>query len=219
MRNVTSASVSRARGTDRVVILRRPTAALFGGLAWLRGRHRAFHPNGTAFSAELTLEPNAPVPLGPDRIVPAVVRLSRATGVPPPLPDVHGIAVRVPSLHGPGHDQDLLFATTWRRHLLRPVRGNKAVEHSTILPYEHAGERFVFGALPSGPQSYTLHSAPVGGRWGPAWGELRLEAELPATVAEELRFDPFNTAPDLRPVGPFSRLRRPAYDASQSVRR
>lgn len=202
------------------MLLRLPTAALFGAAAWLRRRHRALHPRGTAFAAELELGPAAPAPLGPGRSVPAVVRLSRGAGLPAPLPDVHGVAVKLPSLHGPGRDQDLLFATTWRRHLLRPVRHAHTAEVSSILPFAlPGGRREVFGLLPAEAGRYRLASAPVGGTWGAPWGELRLGRELPETVAEELRFHPFATAPDLRPVGPFSELRKPAYRASQSVRR
>ena len=197
--------------------LRGLTAARLGALAW--PRRRTPHPAAVAFAAELRLDPEAPTPLGPGRTVPAIVRLSRATDGPEGLRDVHGIAVKAPSLHGPGHDQDLLFTPTGRRHLLRRARDPSGAGYSTILPFEHAGERFVLGALPSGPERYTLHSAPVGGAWGPAWGELRLEDELPPTVAEELRFDLFTTAPDLRPVGPLRQLRRQAYRAGQSVRR
>ncbi|HEU4656948.1 MAG TPA: hypothetical protein VFR97_05465 [Capillimicrobium sp.] len=202
------------------MLARLPTAALFGTVAWLRGRHRALHPNGDAYEAEVELGPDAPAPLGPSRTVAAIARLSRGGGLPAPLPDVHGVAVKLPSLHGPGHDQDLLFATTWRRHVLRPVRRFEHVEHSTILPFElPGGRRVVFGALPDGEGRFALASAPVLGDWGEPWGELRLGRRLPAVVAEELRFDPFATAPGLRLSGPFSELRRPAYRASQAVRR
>jgi hypothetical protein len=201
------------------MVLRAATAALFGGLALLRGRRRALHPRGRAFSAELELGANAPGPFGPGRTVPAIVRLSRGAGLPKPLPDVHGIAIKVPSMHGPGHDQDLLLASSWLRHVLRPVLRFDAAEFSTVMPYEHAGELLVIGLLPEAADRYRMASARVGRAWGRPWGLLRLGDELPATVAEELRFHPFTTAPDLCPAGPFSDLRKPAYRASQSVRR
>ena len=202
------------------MLLRAPTAGLFGGLAWLRGRHRSFHPRGAAFAVEVDLRASAPTPLGPGRTVAGVARLSRALGLPRALPDILGVALKLPSLHGPGHDQDLLFATTWRRHVLRPTRSFQAAEVSSILPFAlPGGRREVFGLLPAGDGRFELASAPVGGHWGEPWGDVRLGRQLPGTVAEELRFHPFTTSPDLRPVGPFSDLRKPAYRASQSVRR
>jgi hypothetical protein len=59
----------------------------------------------------------------------------------------------------------------------------------------------------------------VAGLRGPwrtvAW--LTLERRLSAAASERLRFrfHPWNTSMDLRPVGPMSRLRAPAYEASQ----
>ncbi|HEY8582875.1 MAG TPA: hypothetical protein VIL49_08000 [Capillimicrobium sp.] len=202
------------------MLLRAPTAGLFGALAWVRRRHRALHPVGAAFEAEVDLGPTAPEPLGPGRTVPGIARVSRGAGLPQPLPDVQGIALKLPSLHGPGRDQDLLFATAWARHLLRPVLRDDSVELSTILPYAlPGGEQLVFGLIPCGDGRYDLVSAPVGGRWREPWGEVRLGRRLPQTVAEELRFHPYTSAPDLRPAGPLNALRVPAYRASQSVRR
>ena len=186
-------------------------AALFAGLARARGNVRALHPIGRAYEARLTLGPDAPAPLGPGAVHPAVARLSRATGLRPPLPDVHGLAVRFGG-------QDLLLSATWARHVLRPARSIWSGELSTILPYEHTGRRLVLGALPDGPGRFLLADAPPLGRWGAPWGELTLGAALDPIASAALRFHPWNTAPDLTPVGIVNALRRASYAASQDAR-
>jgi len=195
-----------------------PTAALFGALARARGGRRALHPRGRTYAATLELGDRAPAPLGPGRSADVLVRLSRSIGLPPPLPDVLGAAIRLPDHAGPGRHQDLLLSSTWGRHVLRPARTHDRGELSTILPFEHAGRRFVIGLLPRGGGRFALASAAPARRWGEPWGELRLGEPLPAQAGEPLRFDPFNTAPGLRLTGPFSELRRPAYAASQAAR-
>jgi len=142
-----------------------PTAALFGALARLRGGRHALHPRGRTHAGTLDLGPGAPPPLGPGRRVDVVVRLSRAVGLPPPLPDVHGVAIRLPDHLGPGRHQDLLLSATWGRHVLRPARRLRG-ELSTILPFEHAGRRFVIGLLARGDGRFALVSARPGRRWG-----------------------------------------------------
>lgn len=51
-----------------------------------------------------------------------------------------------------------------------------------------------------------------------AVGVASLGRRLPASVADDLRFDPWHTGASLRPVGLLNRLRRPAYVASQRSR-
>lgn len=56
------------------------------------------------------------------------------------------------------------------------------------------------------------------GGTGDAVGVASLGRRLPASVADDLRFDPWHTGASLRPVGLLNRLRRPAYVASQRGR-
>jgi hypothetical protein len=183
-------------------------AALFAALARTRGNVRALHPIGRAYRARLELDADAPLAGAPAE---AVARLSRATGLRPPLPDVHGLAFRAGA-------QDLLLSATWHRHLLRPARSIWHGELSTILPYEHAGRRLVLGALPAGPGRFLLADAPPRGRWREPWGELTLGAALDPEASAALRFHPWNTADDLVPAGVINALRRPSYAASQAQR-
>jgi hypothetical protein len=79
--------------------------ALFGGLSRLRGR-RIFHPHGVGYSGTLTIDRPAPgyagVPLLQRAGEHAVItRFSRAVGLPEPLPDALGLALRIVDVHGP----------------------------------------------------------------------------------------------------------------------
>src|SRR5215213_722166 len=66
-----------------------------------------------------------------------VVRLSRAVGLPPPAPDVFGLALRVPTAGG--RYGDLLFASTGlgrlTRFTLTPARSLYGRPLTTLLPY------------------------------------------------------------------------------------
>jgi hypothetical protein len=183
-------------------------SAVFAALARVRGNVRALHPIGRAYRARLELAADAPLAPAPAE---AVARLSRATGLRAPLPDVHGLAFRT-------GEQDMLLSATWHRHLLRPSRSIWRGELSTILPYEQAGRRFVIGALPAGPGRFLLTDAPPWGRWREPWGELALGAALDPDASAALCFHPWNTAPDLVPAGLVNALRRPSYAASQAQR-
>src|SRR5690606_15323706 len=132
--------------------------------------------------------------------------------------------------------QDLLFATSGRgrvgRHLLRPVRTLDDARLSTLLPYAVAGAGH-----------HPLLARPIGARPGLTYadvvaapatampavevlvgtdGRLRATVEpgdpVPPAEAEDLAFHPWHTGDDLRPVGLLTRLRRPAYGASQRAR-
>src|SRR4051794_12115042 len=93
-------------------------AALFGATSALR-RARTFHPDGAAFESTFVVdEPpdRRPTPTGSTLFdqageCPALVRLSRGAGLPEPLPDIFGLAVRVIDAYGPNAHQDLLVNT------------------------------------------------------------------------------------------------------------
>src|SRR5690348_12195756 len=100
------------------------TGAVFGALSAVR-RARIFHPHGTARLATVTIA-------GGDHPLhvlagthDAIVRTSRGIGLPEPLPDLHGVAVKLLNAHGAGAHQDLLLVSSatavGARHLLVPV--------------------------------------------------------------------------------------------------
>jgi len=222
------------------------TGALFGALSRVRGA-RIFHPVGVSYSATLRVGTALPqyhgVPLlerpGEHR---AVVRFSRAVGLPEPLPDALGIAVRLPDLHGPGRHQDFLLVTSadgpLLHHLLLPgLRGFFEQSFSSLLFYRMGGRLRLVGAraasrpdataggalaelvaaAEAGAACFELALASPAGRWRRV-GDLTVDERLPDVDSERLAFTPWHTGGGIRPVGPFMGLRRAAYAASQRQR-
>src|SRR4051794_32427081 len=114
----------RQRGTVMADLPRaagRLAGLVLGALARLR-RGKPMHPRGAVFSALLERHGNeAANPVGvPWLDLPAteaaVVRLSRGAGLPAPLPDLLGLAIRIPAARAP---IDLLLSTTGRGPLAR----------------------------------------------------------------------------------------------------
>src|SRR4051794_39078712 len=80
-----------------------PVPSLVRAASVVRGR-RVLHPRGTTLSGVLTVtggDTGAELLDRPGRHD-VLVRLSRSAGLPAPLPDVHGVAVRVLDCYGPG---------------------------------------------------------------------------------------------------------------------
>jgi hypothetical protein len=226
-------------------------AAGFYALAALR-RRRSLHPTGVGYQGQLVVgdgpgRPSVPL-LRPGAAYPALLRFSRGAGLPEPLPDALGVAVKLPDVHGPGADQDLLLTSSTSRPLLRrllfPARSYVRGAFSTALPYDLGGERVVLLLVPAPSES---GRSPGGvARGGGAMAELRAAAvaglgfelrtagifgpsqrlatlsvgqPLSAKQADTLRFNPWTTGPGLRPSGWLNLLRDAAYRASQRGRR
>ena len=199
----------------------RVTGVAFRALSQARGA-RIFHPHGTGYDATLQITSGwEGVPaLAPGSEHRAIVRLSRAAGLPKPLPDAHGIGLRLPDVNGPCRHQDFLFATSSRgpllQHLLLPGL-HEGQPYSSLLFYKIGDDVRVVGALPDGELRYKLAVAPMRGGWQPI-GDLRLHRELPGEYTEQLAFSPWNTGEGIRPIGPLMGLRRAAYRGSQRGR-
>jgi hypothetical protein len=199
----------------------RATGVTFRALSALRGA-RIFHPRGTGYDATLEITSGwAGVPaFAPGSTHRAIVRLSRAAGLPEPLPDALGIGLRLPDVYGSGRHQDFLLATSaggpLLQHLLLP--GVAAGQpYSSLLLYKIADDLRLVGALPDGNKRFRLAVAPLRGGWRPI-GELELGRALPGEYTEQLAFNPWNTGEGIRPVGPLMGLRRAAYRGSQRGR-
>jgi hypothetical protein len=158
-------------------------AAGFYTLAALR-RRRSLHPTGIGYQGWLRVPnewpPRSGVPLfQAGARHQALLRFSRG-GLPEPLPDALGVAIKLPDAHGLGVDQDLLLTSSTDRPLLRrllfPARSFVRGAFSTALPYDLGRERVVLLLVPTpisaGPSTGGAGHRPVGG----ALAELRAVA-------------------------------------------
>lgn len=215
------------------------TAGLFQALSAARGK-RAFHPQGLVFEATFTpyVQPRTTgIDLldGDERR--ALVRCSRALGLPEPAPDILGFSIRFPHAYGGGRHQDLLCVTSWdtpvAHHALVPATGFFARPYSSLLAYRLPEGVRLFGVVPvgSGPPvgprleqiaeaardgtaNFELATSSLMGRFSGV-GTIRLGEQLPPDEGEQLRFNPWNCGGGIRPTGPFMGLRDAAYRGSQ----
>ena len=206
------------RGQHRAVTspLALPRAALattLGVATALRGA-RVFHPHGRTHDCRVRV--TAPGQWGAALLDSpgehaGVVRLSRGTGLPSPLPDVEGLALRLPGLGRDDAPLDLLVNSAWR-YVFAPSALSPT--WSSVLPYRTgSGLRVLLGARPA-PGGFALLAAPLLGAWRP-WGVLELGAERDG---ERLRFAPTVGADDLEPVALLRTARAWSYEASQAAR-
>ena|GEM_PF-1133553 len=219
----------------------KPAAAVFRALSRLRGA-RSFHPDGVVFEAAVEIDDPpgdlADVPLlGEPGSHRAVVRLSRALGLPRPIPDIHGFAIRFVDAYGPGRHQDFLTVTSLdgavAQHVLLPTGGFFSLPFSTLLPYRMGDEVRLVGARPATepadeseslgqllatvderPVRFDLTLARLLGSWT-SIGTVTLGHRVPESEAQRIRFNPWNTGGNIRPTGPFMGLRESAYRESQ----
>jgi hypothetical protein len=218
--------------------------AVLAGVAAIR-RGKAVHPHGIVFAAELVV---LRVPAGLERAElfakpgrrPAIVRFSRSLGLPRPLPDLLGMAVRVPDAYGEARHQDFLMVTSVdapvAHHAFVPARDAQQRPYSSSLPYRVDHRRLLVGALPredsprpqngnelerliaaaaTGRRVFDLATAQIWGRFVSV-AELHVGDQLPAE-ADALRFNPYNSGGGLEPAGVLNRLRDYAYPLSQQA--
>lgn len=193
---------------------------LLAGVSALR-RSKSVHPRGSV--REATLRTDGSGPAGSTLLSGAaehraVVRFSRSLGVPSPLPDLLGMAIRILDAYGEGRHQDLLLITSIDapvlHHLFVPARSARGRSYSSALPYGAGDERFLVGAVPTGSDAFALSVAPVMGRFSSV-GHLALGARLP-DQANAITFNVRqNCGGGLAPVGAINRMRDLAYPMSQ----
>jgi hypothetical protein len=206
-------------------------------------RAKAVHPHGAVYSARLIVAPTDAAPrearlLATPGENAALVRFSRSLGLPRPLPDLLGMAIRVLDAYGAGHHQDFLLVTSVDRpllhHLFVPASDVQQRPYSSSLPYRAGDQRFIVGALPdpdsphppgateldrartaaaTGRMRFHLAIAAPMGRFQ-AVAELHVGEPL-AAETDALRFSPLNAGPGLEPVGLLNDMRRYAYPMSQ----
>ena len=193
------------------------------------------HPRGAVFDAVLDRtgsEPPWGVPwLDATARDDVVVRLSRGAGLPAPLPDLLGLAVRLP---GDGGPVDLLLTTTGRGR--SPAWSPFRAGHRRRLLLDHGlplRRRVVrFAAFPEGDHlpsepaplvdavardglRFTFAAATGRGPWRRF---ARLTLTTPTDPRDcDVRFDAVrNPPPGLVPDGPMARFRAPSYATARA---
>jgi hypothetical protein len=203
----------------------RVLAAVFAGIRAIR-QPRPIHPKGTVYLGNVTrVNPagrnsgiswiDAPPASGEQEVV---VRISRSVGLPPPLPDVLGLAFKFTTERGAA---DLELASSWfglpGRFILRPTRSLRGA-FGSLMPYR--GE--------SGP---VLVSARIRDRDGEVWKIDLFHASPSSTWRRfavvsvkpvglpdppNLRFDPVvNPLPGAGTYDWTRRLRQGSYRAAR----
>lgn len=206
----------------------------FGAVARIRPADKPLHPRGSLLPATIRrsgLSRPVGVPWidepGEDAVT---VRVSRSVGLPHPLPDIHGLAVRVPTDEGHG---DLLLATSGSGRLSRflfvPSWGPSDRSYSSLLPYRTADGPLLLGAEPVAGSAlqFDLACASPQGTWR-RFARLSVEADA-ARAADvgldrtgpdpTVSFDPvLNRLPGLVPYPWVASLREGAYVAARRAR-
>jgi hypothetical protein len=160
-----------------------------------------------------------------------VGRFSRAVGLPSPLPDVFGLALRFTGAGGTHHD--LLLSTTGfgrgTRHLLLPRRDPARSTYTTVVPYRTGGDVGVLlmarplrrpGSAPDFTAlRFVLAAATLGSGWEP-FGLVSLWPGDPAGVPDApVSFDPVrHPLPGLRLPEPLATLRAVSYRSARQGR-
>jgi hypothetical protein len=147
-----------------------------------------------------------------------LVRGSRAIGLPGPVPDIHGLAVRVPladARHG-----DLLFASTGlgriTRFVLTASRTPYGRPMTTLLPYRTPHGPLLLAATAVSDTELELSCASPSGSWRTV-GYLTLSGT--AGPDPMISFDPLlNTVPGLDNYDWVRRLREPSYLTARRTR-
>lgn len=199
------------RGATRIIAARPAAKPLHPRGSVVRGTLRRFGAEDRTGAAWLDQA-------GDDHVL---VRQSRAVGLPSPVPDIFGLALRVPTEGG--RHGDLLFASTGlgplTRYTLTPARSPHGRPLTTLLPYRTPAGAVLLSAVFHDETTVALAWAIRSGAWHP-FAELLLhqdpvdEADLP------LSFEPVrNVPPGMDTFDWVRRLREPAYTTARRSRR
>lgn len=201
----------------------RVLAGATGVLAAVRPAAKPLHPRGELLQATIRragLSRRTGVAWldepGKDEVL---VRLSRAVGLPSYLPDIHGLALRIPGTEGPA---DLLLASTGlgslSRFVLTGSRSPQGRPMTTLLPYRTPRGPLLIAARHRSPSRMDLLVASPGGRWS-RFGELALSAQAIEGDEADVDFDPVrHTLPGLGNYPWVERLREPSYITARRSR-
>ena len=206
------------------VLARAGGAALDGATRLVAARPAAkpLHPRGDVVHARLQrvgLHPPTGVDwLDEPGVDDVLVRSSRAVGLPAALPDIHGLALRVPV--GDGRHGDLLLASTGLGRLSRFVLtvswSPQGRPMTSLLPYRTPRGPLLLAAEAVTDTELELRAATPGGGWR-TFGRLTPAAGGGADAM--VSFNPVrNTVPGLDNYEWVRRLREPAYRRARRTR-
>ena len=182
-------------------------------------RGRALHPRGLLLEGTLTVKSELLGERGEHEVP---VRLSKGVSLPGRLPDVLGLAVRLPN------GVDLLLSTGYGL-LPVPRRGFTAGPYSTLASYRCGSRRRRIVARPERGGRVPVDPAELPGVLERRdlvfhlWAGVRYPGRLrvhTALTGRDLTFDPLvNSLPHLRPASRLQVLRGAAYEGSRQGRR
>lgn len=198
-------------------------AGVIGTVAALRKPTKPLHPRGRVVEGRVVRHGGArpsgvawlDVP-GEDAVL---VRLSRSIGLPAALPDIHGLALRIPASGDPDGHGDLLLATTGLgpigRFVLTAGRSVDGRALTSLMPYRTDRGPVVLGALSASEETFDLCWATLRGDWVP-FG--RLEITGPDVGDPPVSFDPVvHQVPGLESYRWAAQLRVPAYRTARRL--
>nr|WP_271210776.1 hypothetical protein [Rhodococcus wratislaviensis]GLK36294.1 hypothetical protein GCM10017611_31510 [Rhodococcus wratislaviensis] len=127
----------RTLDTARTMLVGMP----FRVAAAMRGGVRVFHPRGLVAAGHIELD-TAWWTLPTGTRIGVVARLSGGVGTPSRVPDVLGLALKIP-LDPPDTEWDLLLASSGTSAVTRilplPARGWSSARYSSLMPYSSNG--------------------------------------------------------------------------------
>ncbi len=225
-------------------VLGRVFRAVFGAILLVR-RPKPIHAHGVVLRGRVTWRVRPParsasglawVDEAPPRPLEVVGRVSRSLGLPPPLPDVVGLALRV---DGPAGPADLELASTGfgvpSRFWLAPQRSPSRARLGTLFPYRGTAGPVLLCArtvspsdLPVGlddlaarldrePWRLTLYWATPTSRWHPFADVELARADGPRDAP--LRFDAVeHPLPGVATYAWAAAVRQPSYRLARRAR-
>ena len=210
----------------------------FRALARVRGAP-AFHPRGVWFEGTVTGVADSGFPL-PSEPTPVTGRLSKGVGTAGALPDVLGLAIRIPA--GPGLDGpwDLALSSSGGNRVTRllplPARNWTTTRYGSVMPYRWRGrlrwlcadaapgQPPVASSLPelaallrSRPLEFTLRASTPDGGWQDV---AHLSVRTAVAPRDGISFDPVRNGPAGLEVAPdaLRKIREWAYEGSRRGR-
>lgn len=205
------------------------------GLLASARRTRAFHPKGVTCTGYATIGDQT-LPL---RSGASTLRLSKGLGTPGSLPDIIGVAARLPAPGARSEDRwDVLMSGQLRYAgplpFVLPARCWSQVQLTTLNRFDYRGTRWVITGQLLIPAARTgLSTDGLRAAIGSRGGALALSASADHARSrpiglvnfsldrrDDIAFDPIDGTPDeVRPVpGWLAGLRRSAYAASRRAR-